>query len=166
MTAATIDPGDASEAELEALLLVSQATSLDRDVDIAEVFTFGAVWYRDAGTWEGRAEIAEGLNRWSSIQFISELRDFTRIGERLVFNWNVNLRTLQAGGFSVKGQGVEAAFDGGLIRLLEVTSVAVPYCIGDTTSGCKDYETGGVLPLDPAPLPLCAQGVVGPCRNR
>lgn len=158
---ATVDPGDATDEELALIFQVGAASIRGNEIDMARVFAPDAVFDTGLrGVWEGTEEIQQRSETSALISYLANIRDFTRIGDRLVFNWQ--LFRINGDG---QGQGVEAVFEGGLIKSLEVTSLSVPYCIGETRSGCKDYDTGEVVPLDPGDLPFCGPGVNGPCRD-
>jgi len=159
---ATVDPGDATQDELDLIFRVVEASYRGNEVDMTEVFTPDAVFDTGLrGVWEGTEEIQERSEASALISYLANSRDFTRIGDRLVLNWQI-FRINGDG----QGQGVEAVFENGLINTLEVTSLSLPYCIGHTESGCKDYETGEVIPLDPDTIPFCGPGVNGPCRDQ
>jgi len=158
----SFDPGDATEDELDLLFQVGAASFRGNEVDMTEVFAPDAVFDTGLrGIWEGTEEIQERSETSALVYYIANIRDFTRIEDRLVFNWQ--LFRINGEG---QGQGVEASFEDGLIDSLTVSSLSVPYCIGETGSGCKDYETGEVVPLDPSDLPFCGPGVNGPCRDQ
>lgn len=158
----TVDPGDATEDELDLISQVGIASIRGNEVDMIDVFTPDGVFDTGIrGIWQGTEEIQERSETSALIYYLDNIRDFTRIGDRLVFNWQ--LFRINGDG---QGQGVEATFDDGLIDSLVVSSLSVPFCIGETASGCKDYESGEVIPLDPSDLPFCGPGVNGPCRDQ
>lgn len=140
-----VDPGDATEDELDVLFAVVAASILGNEVDMSEIFTAQAEFFSGRGRYTGREDIGTFLNRSRQVGWWGETRDFRRFGERLVFNWVFNERNTGV----VTAQGVEAVFEDGLLSLFDVSSTTVPYCLGATESGCKNYETGEVIPISP-----------------
>lgn len=136
------DPGDATDDELDLIFLVIAASIQGNEIDMAEVFTIdGEFATGSRGRFTGREEIGGFLRRGVQVGWYGDPGDFTRIGSRLVFNWSYNKRSGE-----LTNQGVETMFDQGRIAILDVSSPAVPYCLGTTDSGCKDFRTGEVIP--------------------
>lgn len=150
--------GDATDRQLRLLVEFSKGTQPGNEVDMEQLFVpDGFVDTALRGRWEGSEAIEERSEVSASSFNVAEMMGFTAVDGRLFFNWTV----FSPGGLDT--QGVEATFEDDLLAGIEVTSLALPYCIGGVETGCKDYDTGEIHPQDLS-LPVCQWDSPIPCR--